>query len=269
MIIVSSRKFRDSQNEYFEIARKEEVILKTLHYGNFRLVPIKEPKVKQEKKKTAGKKSNASIYIPDELLKNIATVSQLSEKEEATSAITTLENDNLKKEIIQSPTPVVVEEPEHENTVETPIQTIESVSNIEESKVIEEVNKTEENVVIQAPATEPEETRRTYTKLSTVAEIEASEEEPKEKSEIDYIEQKLNSTLTRASETNKIEANESSQESSDPKHDEEPSVKEEWKPGNVFVDPSLLSLEEVRIQEGLEELNKKETFFTKLFKKKK
>lgn len=42
MIIISSRKFRDSQQEYFRKALSEDVILTTVHYGSFRLVPIIE-----------------------------------------------------------------------------------------------------------------------------------------------------------------------------------------------------------------------------------
>lgn len=42
MIILSARKFRDNQNEILRKALTEEVILTTLHYGNFRLVPIQE-----------------------------------------------------------------------------------------------------------------------------------------------------------------------------------------------------------------------------------
>ena len=40
MIIISSRKFRDNQNEILRSALTEEVILTTVHYGNFRLVPL-------------------------------------------------------------------------------------------------------------------------------------------------------------------------------------------------------------------------------------
>lgn len=42
MIIISSRKFRDSQKEYFKKALTEDVILTTVHYGSFKLVPVVE-----------------------------------------------------------------------------------------------------------------------------------------------------------------------------------------------------------------------------------
>lgn len=48
MIIISSRKFRDSQNEYFQKALKEEVILTTLKFGSFRLVPVIEGESREE-----------------------------------------------------------------------------------------------------------------------------------------------------------------------------------------------------------------------------
>ena len=58
MIIVSSRKFRDSQNTYFEKAMTEEVILQTLHHGSFRLVPIREgDSVYSEIRKASEEKS--------------------------------------------------------------------------------------------------------------------------------------------------------------------------------------------------------------------
>lgn len=48
MIIISSRKFRESQQEYFRKALSEEVILTTVHHGCFRLVPIIEGETAKE-----------------------------------------------------------------------------------------------------------------------------------------------------------------------------------------------------------------------------
>ena len=61
MIIISSRKFRDSQNEYLQKALSEEVILTTLKFGNFRLVPIIEGEDVDEEsiiRKRASRKTN-------------------------------------------------------------------------------------------------------------------------------------------------------------------------------------------------------------------
>lgn len=58
MIIISSRKFRDSQNEYFQKALKEDVILTTLKFGSFRLVPIIEGEPRQEIKDSSMEKGH-------------------------------------------------------------------------------------------------------------------------------------------------------------------------------------------------------------------
>lgn len=57
MIIISARKFRDSQNEILKKALSEEVILTTLHFGNFRLVPIAENKTDDSETEPVRKKS--------------------------------------------------------------------------------------------------------------------------------------------------------------------------------------------------------------------
>ena len=69
MIIISARKFRDSQNEILKKALSEEVILTTLHFGNFRLVPIVENKTEEseaepvkKKTRTSGSKGKAIVH---------------------------------------------------------------------------------------------------------------------------------------------------------------------------------------------------------------
>ena len=60
MIIISARKFRDSQNEILKKALSEEVILTTLHFGNFRLVPIAENKIDDSETEPVRKKSRTA-----------------------------------------------------------------------------------------------------------------------------------------------------------------------------------------------------------------
>lgn len=61
MIIVSSRKFRDNQNSYFEKAKTEEVILQTLRYGSFRLVPVREGDAAFSDVRKASEEKNAAL----------------------------------------------------------------------------------------------------------------------------------------------------------------------------------------------------------------
>jgi len=61
MIIVSSRKFRDNQNAYFEKANTEEVILQTLRYGSFRLVPVRESDEAYSDVRKASEEKNAAL----------------------------------------------------------------------------------------------------------------------------------------------------------------------------------------------------------------
>lgn len=61
MIIVSSRKFRDNQNAYFEKANTEEVILQTLRYGSFRLVPVRENDSAYSDVRRASEEKNAAL----------------------------------------------------------------------------------------------------------------------------------------------------------------------------------------------------------------
>lgn len=61
MIIVSSRKFRDNQNAYFEKANTEEVILQTLRYGSFRLVPVRENDEAYKDVRKASEEKNAAL----------------------------------------------------------------------------------------------------------------------------------------------------------------------------------------------------------------
>lgn len=71
MIIISARKFRDSQNEILKKALSEEVILTTLHFGNFRLVPIAENKIDDSetepvRKKSRTEKSKVIVSMQDQ-----------------------------------------------------------------------------------------------------------------------------------------------------------------------------------------------------------
>lgn len=75
MIIISSRKFRDSQSEYFRKALTEDVILTTVHYGCFKLVPVieGEPRKNQEKE---------IVKLTDEM----SSKTQLKSREEIVSS---------------------------------------------------------------------------------------------------------------------------------------------------------------------------------------
>lgn len=223
MIIVSSRKFRDSQNEFFALALEEEVILKTLHYGNFRLVPIKEEKKKRGRKPKSVKDQKGVIVIPTE--------------------IATKEN-------------VVIE------TVQEPI--------LENSEEIIEI-KNESSVIEKQEMIIPAESEETYVNKSDEEVIEENiinetiHIEDENKAEvINEVKEDLSTPEQESTTTETLAIIENSQVENTEIH-----VDQSWKPGRVFVDPSLLSLEEVRIQEGLEDNSKKKGLFSKLFGKKK
>lgn len=63
MIIISSRKFRDSQQEYFRKALTEDVILTTVHFGSFKLVPIIEGEPRQVQEKVEVKKESVEKIV--------------------------------------------------------------------------------------------------------------------------------------------------------------------------------------------------------------
>ena len=42
MVVVSSREFRANQRKYFDLARKNDVVITSRAYGNYHLVPLKE-----------------------------------------------------------------------------------------------------------------------------------------------------------------------------------------------------------------------------------
>ena len=97
MIIISARKFRDSQNEILKKALSEEVILTTLHFGNFRLVPIVENKTEESeaepvKKKTrpSGSKGKAIVHqqppISGKALESMVDTGNLAAAESLTPA---------------------------------------------------------------------------------------------------------------------------------------------------------------------------------------
>lgn len=223
MIIVSSRKFRDSQNEFFELALEEEVILKTLHYGNFRLVPIREEKKKRGRKPKSVKDQKGVIVIPTPTIQ--------TENIEIAPVQVTIETQPEEIIDIKNESPTVVVESENIPVQEENTNVNEQEETILEGNIIED--KTQEEIV-----KEPE------------AQVQVEEEIP----HITVIED----TVQASQPQNPQERDENT-----------PYVDQSWKPGRVFVDPSLLSLEEVRIQEGLDDDTKKKGFLSKLFGKKK
>lgn len=66
MIIISSRKFRDSQSEYFRKALTEDVILTTVHYGCFKLVPIVEGEPRKEEMVVMPASESKKVRIQEE-----------------------------------------------------------------------------------------------------------------------------------------------------------------------------------------------------------
>ena len=97
MIIISARKFRDSQNEILKKALSEEVILTTLHFGNFRLVPIVENKTEEseaepvkKKTRTSGSKGKAIVHqqppISGKALESLVDTGNLASAESLTAA---------------------------------------------------------------------------------------------------------------------------------------------------------------------------------------
>ena len=97
MIIISARKFRDSQNEILKKALSEEVILTTLHFGNFRLVPIVENKTEEseaepvkKKTRTSGSKGKAIVHqqppISGKALESMVDTGNLAAAESLTAA---------------------------------------------------------------------------------------------------------------------------------------------------------------------------------------
>lgn len=97
MIIISARKFRDSQNEILKKALSEEVILTTLHFGNFRLVPIVENKTEEseaepvkKKTRTSGSKGKAIVHqqppISGNALESLVDTGNLAAAESLTAA---------------------------------------------------------------------------------------------------------------------------------------------------------------------------------------
>ena len=97
MIIISARKFRDSQNEILKKALSEEVILTTLHFGNFRLVPIVENKTEEseaepvkKKTRTSGSKGKAIVHqqppISGKALESMVDTGNLAAAESLTPA---------------------------------------------------------------------------------------------------------------------------------------------------------------------------------------
>ena len=97
MIIISARKFRDSQNEILKKALSEEVILTTLHFGNFRLVPIVENKTEEseaepvkKKTRTSGSKGKAIVHqqppISGTALESMVDAGNLAAAESLTAA---------------------------------------------------------------------------------------------------------------------------------------------------------------------------------------
>ncbi len=97
MIIISARKFRDSQNEILKKALSEEVILTTLHFGNFRLVPIVENKTEEseaepvkKKTRTSGSKGKAIVHqqppISGKDLESLVDTGNLAAAESLTAA---------------------------------------------------------------------------------------------------------------------------------------------------------------------------------------
>lgn len=104
MIIISSRKFRDSQNEYLQKALSEEVILTTLKFGNFRLVPIIEGQEVDEEsiiRKRGSRKANRKP-IQGEVKEIQTSVEEQSIEEIPTIAGSRIENETIISQTIET-----------------------------------------------------------------------------------------------------------------------------------------------------------------------
>ena len=144
MIIVSSRKFRDSQNTYFEKAMTEEVILQTLHHGSFRLVPVREGdsvygeirKASEEKaavlvsnfKGKRGRPRKQDVVVPSQ---GAQSVSQEQIEEMVRAAVRDALASIPKPPAVPVPEPAPIEEPRPEESAgDVAVSETESVSKV-------------------------------------------------------------------------------------------------------------------------------------------
>ena len=126
MIIISSRKFRDSQNEYLQKALSEEVILTTLKFGNFRLVPIIEGQEVDEEsiiRKRGLRKANRKPIQGE--VKEIQT----SVEEQSIEEIPTIAGNRIENETIISQTIETEKEEVDDNAVLVPSSVLISEPN--------------------------------------------------------------------------------------------------------------------------------------------
>lgn len=105
MIIVSSRKFRDNQNTYFEKANSEEVILQTLRYGSFRLVPVREGDAAFSDVRKASEEKNAALvanfHKGGKASKSSAATSASAPRQEEAPAMPAIDIAELVKAAVQ------------------------------------------------------------------------------------------------------------------------------------------------------------------------
>lgn len=146
MIIISSRKFRDSQNEYLQKALSEEVILTTLKFGNFRLVPIIEGEDVEEEsiiRKRASRKANRKPQQGEvkEKLKEESGVQSLKEK--PSISVNAVENETKISHTIET-----IQENNEENLMVVPSTVQKAGPNISKPEVIQENTESRATVFV-------------------------------------------------------------------------------------------------------------------------
>lgn len=254
MIIISSRKFRDTQNNILKKAMSEEVILTTLHYGNFRLVPIHEGEDSYHRPNvevpTENRVENTTAYDHAQ-----ATVSQ--EQKESLESKTGAEKKTNSKEVERKE---INKEIVNTTSTETsPVNKVNNKENIntswaEKTREIEEFDKafTRSQEKQESSNKSDYSVRTSENNGSTIIIEERIEPETNRVFE-PFTPPVIKKKPTRVIVDGSIEDWELEEQNRGPE---------------VFVDPSLLSLEEALKQQGLEPDKPKKGFFSRLFGKK-
>lgn len=278
MIIISSRKFRDSQNEILRSALEEEVILTTIHYGSFKLVPIKEgeehfvhphidvPARKQAVPEPVKIKVETPVPEPpkEEKVSFVApeTKQVIDEKEESAATVVTVP-ETIREQASKADTIVT------NTSLETPIRkrNPHSYSFSGQRKPISTKNpfavemarqEAAEHKAAPAPALIPEPVVVSEPEI----ELPMEHEEPMHTQHIPQV-PTPKPIIKEPEPVFEEVAPKATIEDTKPKSVEKPIVSTR----EVFVDPSLLTIDELLEQEGFEPLSKKKGFFNKLFKK--
>lgn len=231
MIIISSRKFRDNQNEILRKALTEEVILTTLHYGNFRLVPLSE----QE-----NSYSRPSVYTQNS--------SKVSNSDAPNSVL---------KQAYSEPVIMVVDAGNGNKSDKVDFEPLKTIDAPQDEAIAQEsldALESSKNAEIQAEKEEQRREREWKDPLSGIKDVEVI---PTRTVSLTY--QAPAVAPAQIEESNPVEI----QQDLIPQAEEGEGKSKR----NVYVDPSLLTWEEFLKQEGMEPEQKKKGFFAKLFNK--